>query len=163
MVNILLIDQEPLFQQAFSRIISETEECQLIGIAENSKEAFEIASRYHDTEAVLTADKLDADNRSDIERLREHKDIVRSVRKRYRNGRVVKVAEIEVQRIAVYRIRNIYLRNIVRDKVKIDVENLFVGRIEKLNSTAERVVISEENEPVILRDRSLVIRHKCEC
>lgn len=47
MINILLIDQEPLFQQAFSRMIAETEECQLIGIAENSKEAFEIASRYH--------------------------------------------------------------------------------------------------------------------
>ena len=47
MVNILLIDQEPLFQQAFSRIISETEECQLIGIAENSKEAFEIESRWN--------------------------------------------------------------------------------------------------------------------
>ena len=44
MINILLIDQEPLFQQAFSRMIAETEECQLIGIAENSKEAFEIAS-----------------------------------------------------------------------------------------------------------------------
>ena len=37
MINILLIDQEPLFQQAFSRMIAETEECQLIGIAENSK------------------------------------------------------------------------------------------------------------------------------
>ena len=47
MVNILLIDQEPLFQQAFARMIAETEECQLIGIAENSKEAFEIVSRYH--------------------------------------------------------------------------------------------------------------------
>ena len=47
MINILLIDQEPLFQQAFSRMIAETEECQLIGIAENSKEAFENASRYH--------------------------------------------------------------------------------------------------------------------
>ena len=42
MINILLIDQEPLFQQAFSRMIAETEECQLIGIAENSKEAFEL-------------------------------------------------------------------------------------------------------------------------
>lgn len=42
MINILLIDQEPLFQQAFSRMIAETEECQLIGIAENSKEAFEM-------------------------------------------------------------------------------------------------------------------------
>ena len=34
MINILLIDQEPLFQQAFSRMIAETEECQLIGIGE---------------------------------------------------------------------------------------------------------------------------------
>ena len=42
MVNILLIDQEPLFQQAFSKMITETEDCQLVGIAENSKEAFEI-------------------------------------------------------------------------------------------------------------------------
>ena len=47
MVNILLIDQEPLFQQAFSKMITETEDCQLVGIAENSKEAFEIISRYH--------------------------------------------------------------------------------------------------------------------
>lgn len=47
MVNILLIDQEPLFQKAFSRMIGEEEECQLVGIAENSKEAFEIVSRYH--------------------------------------------------------------------------------------------------------------------
>lgn len=39
MVNILLIDQEPLFQQAFSKMITETEDCQLVGIAENSKEA----------------------------------------------------------------------------------------------------------------------------
>ena len=38
MVNILLIDQEPLFQQAFSKMITETEDCQLVGIAENSKE-----------------------------------------------------------------------------------------------------------------------------
>ena len=44
MVNILLIDQEPLFQQAFSKMITETEDCQLVGIAENSKEAFEIIS-----------------------------------------------------------------------------------------------------------------------
>ena len=30
MINILLIDQEPLLQQAFSRMIAETEECQLL-------------------------------------------------------------------------------------------------------------------------------------
>ena len=47
MVNILLIDQEPLFQQAFSKMITETEDCQLVGIAENSKEAFEIIRRLY--------------------------------------------------------------------------------------------------------------------
>ena len=47
MVNILLIDQEPLFQQAFARMITEAEDCHLVGIAETSKEAFEIINRYH--------------------------------------------------------------------------------------------------------------------
>ena len=31
MVNILLIDQEPLFQQAFSKMITETEACRNCG------------------------------------------------------------------------------------------------------------------------------------
>ena len=54
MVNILLIDQEPLFQQAFSKMITETEDCQLVGIAENSKEAFEMCIRDRSYTGLLS-------------------------------------------------------------------------------------------------------------
>lgn len=47
MIHILLVDREYLFQQAFAKMIGETEECQLIGIAENSKEALDLINRYH--------------------------------------------------------------------------------------------------------------------
>ena len=56
MINILLIDQERLFQKAFSKMISEKEDCHLIGVAENSTQALELLNRYHPQ--IVFADAL---------------------------------------------------------------------------------------------------------
>lgn len=47
MVNVMLIDQESLFQKAFRKIMEGIEECRLIGVAETSDEAIRIFNNHH--------------------------------------------------------------------------------------------------------------------
>lgn len=47
MINVLLIDQEELFQRAFTKLIEKQSNCKLVGIAENGNEAIEYMEKYH--------------------------------------------------------------------------------------------------------------------
>lgn len=47
MVNVLLIDQEFLFQKAFSKMITDMEDCHLVGVAQNGSEAMTLLNLYH--------------------------------------------------------------------------------------------------------------------
>lgn len=47
MINVMLIDQERLFQKAFRKIMEGIEDCRLVGVAENSEEAMELFDHHH--------------------------------------------------------------------------------------------------------------------
>lgn len=47
MINVMLIDQESLFQKAFRKMIDGIEECRLIGVAETGEEAMNLVNYHH--------------------------------------------------------------------------------------------------------------------
>lgn len=47
MINVLLIDQEFLFQRAFTKMMDDLEGCRLVGVAETGAEAFALLNRFH--------------------------------------------------------------------------------------------------------------------
>ena len=47
MIDVLLIDQEYLFQQAFGKMLEDMDNCRLVGVAENESEAMQLVNRYH--------------------------------------------------------------------------------------------------------------------
>ena len=47
MIQVLLIDQESLFQKAFTKMMEGIEDCKLVGVAENSSEAMDLFNYHH--------------------------------------------------------------------------------------------------------------------
>ncbi len=46
MVKVLLIEQEALYQKAFSKMIEQADNCQLVGVAESEKDAMRMVSQF---------------------------------------------------------------------------------------------------------------------
>lgn len=65
MINILLIDSDPLFQKAFLKIISAQKNCEIAGIAETQKQAMELLQNIR-PQIVFMDITLQKENDSDI-------------------------------------------------------------------------------------------------
>lgn len=65
MRKVLLIEQETLYQRAFSRMMEGNEDTSLIGIAENGMEAIEMVNQYH-PEFIFSEVQLGKENGIDI-------------------------------------------------------------------------------------------------
>ena len=47
MINVMLVDQECLFQKAFKKMLDGIDDCKLVGVAETSEEAMELLNFHH--------------------------------------------------------------------------------------------------------------------
>ena len=56
MVQVMLVNQEFLFQNAFRKMVDDINECQLVGVAESGVEAMDMMSRLRPK--VVSADVL---------------------------------------------------------------------------------------------------------
>ncbi len=47
MINVMLMDEDFLFQKAFAKMIEDLGDCRLVGVAENGAQAMELVNHYH--------------------------------------------------------------------------------------------------------------------